>query len=356
MTKLTIDIPDGLARKAREYGLPLDSGTFELLLREAVRYAAGKKLLADEEGIQAADTKPAHGKARKQRRLNSKMKLAIPQRSSIIFGFDSAWVDKTPGAICAIAFDKRGKPTFHEPIPVSFAKALKYIKDKRKGHDYSLVAIDQPTLVPNESGSRPVDKVAASLISFIGGGVQPANRGKQGMFGNNAPIWGFLKNLESKQQPMQQPLKARAAKSGHFLIEVFPALALPALHSDFAKRLAAPKYNPENKHKFRIEDWQEVAQVVAATARQLGIADLASWVDGMGTLNKPGKVEQDFLDASIGALVGLLWRGGPTGQVAMLGDTKNGYMITPISTETQERLETFAQDRKVPFHLPPVEK
>ena len=355
MTKLTIDIPDDLARKAREYGLPLDSATFVSLLREAVRYEAGKRLLTDEEDANAANNKPAHenhGKARKQRILNNKMKLAIPQRSSIIFGFDSAWVGKTLGAICAIAYDKRGKPTFHEPCPVSFADAFKFINDKRKGHDYSLVAIDQPTVVQNETGSRPVDKVAASVISYIGGGVQPANRGKQDMFGNNAPIWGFLKKLESRQQPM----KARTANSGHYLIEVFPALALPALDSDFAKRKGAPKYNPANKRMFRIDDWREVAQVVAATARQLGIVDLASWADGMDTLNKPGKTEQDLLDATIAVLVGLLWRGSPTGHVAMLGDTKNGYMITPISSETQERLETSAQDRDVPFRLPPVEK
>ena len=279
-------------------------------------------------------------------------KLTIPQSSAIIFGFDSAWVDKSPGAICAVAFDGRGNPTFHEPHPVLFADALEFIKEKRKGHDFSLVAIDQPTVVPNETGSRPVDKVAGSLMSFIGGGVQPANRGKKGMFGDNSPIWGFLSVLNSKQEPIE----ARTATSGHFLMEVYPALALPALHSDFAQRLAAPKYNPANKRKFRLGDWQDVAQVVAGTARQLGIVDLASWADGMVTLNKPGKVEQDFLDASIGVLVGLLWRGGPAGQVAMLGDTENGYMITPISGETQERLEAAAQKRDVPFRMPPTKK
>ena len=32
--------------------------------------------------------------------------IAKPQTDTIIFGFDSAWSDKSPGAICALAFDK----------------------------------------------------------------------------------------------------------------------------------------------------------------------------------------------------------------------------------------------------------
>jgi predicted RNase H-like nuclease len=35
---------------------------------------------------------------------------------------------------------------------------------------------------------RPVDKVAASLISGPGGGVQPSNRSKKGMFDDAAQL------------------------------------------------------------------------------------------------------------------------------------------------------------------------
>ena len=280
------------------------------------------------------------------------VELAIPQSNAVIIGFDSAWVDKSPGAICAIAFDAQSNLTFHEPCLVSFSEALEFIKDKRQGHDFSLVAIDQPIVVPNETGSRPVDRVAASQISFVGGGVQPANRGKKGMFCDNSPIWSFLSGLNSRQKPMD----ARTATNGHFLVEVFPALALSALHSDFAKRNAAPKYNPANKRKFRLADWRVVARIVAGTARQLGIVDLASWADGMGSLDKPGKADQDCLDASICALVGLLWRGGSASHSAMLGDVDTGYMITPVSDETKGRLESAAHERDVPFRMPQSKK
>src|SRR5690606_31040410 len=108
-------------------------------------------------------------------------------------------------------------------------------------------ALDQPTIVPNLTGSRPVDKVAASLISWIGGGVQPANRSKKGMFDDTAPVWTFKGALN----PIENPEGARTATNGLFIAEVFPALALPSLAVEFCGRLLAPRYNPGRRKTFR---------------------------------------------------------------------------------------------------------
>lgn len=67
----------------------------------------------------------------------------------------------------------------------------------------------------------------------MGGGVQPANRGKIGMFCEVSPIWPFLAALAAKQDP----LAARLALIGRHLIEVFPALALPSLEPAFSAGL-----------------------------------------------------------------------------------------------------------------------
>lgn len=273
------------------------------------------------------------------------MKLVNPQSSTVIFGFDSAWTDssKAPGAICAIAFDAIGRVQFQEPQLVSFAQALEFIEETRRDYALSLVALDQPTIVPNDTGSRPVDKVAAALVSYVGGGVQPANRSKTGIFGNAAPIWSFLSAL----QATENPAVARTAQSGHFLIEVFPALALPALASSFAQRLAAPKYNPQNRRKFRLDDWCSVSRVIEETAETLAVMGLVEWVKDMRSLGHPRKSDQDRLDASLCALIGLLWRAGPTTSSVMLGDLKSGYMITPVSDDTRSRLERAAALRSV---------
>lgn len=275
------------------------------------------------------------------------MRIEHPQSSTIIFGFDSAWTDapRAPGAICAITFDECGQAGFHEPRLVSFAEALNFIESHRRGFAVSLVAIDQPTIVPNGSGSRPVDKVAASLVSFVGGGVQPANRSKIGMFCDNAPIWSFLSELNAREAPIE----ARTARNGHFSIEVFPALALPSLSDQFAQRLRAPKYNPQNRGKFRLSDWQSVASLIRATAEDLGIQGLSDWVEGARAIVQPRKSDQDKLDATLCALIGLAWRVGTVSSSAMFGDLTCGYMVTPVSDATRSRLEQAAVRRGVPI-------
>ena len=48
---------------------------------------------------------------------------------------------------------------------------------------------------------RPVERVAGAVLGYTGGGVQPANRKKKGMFGNDAPIWKFEKELGADDDP-----------------------------------------------------------------------------------------------------------------------------------------------------------
>jgi predicted RNase H-like nuclease len=84
-----------------------------------------------------------------------------------IIGFDSAWTDnpRAPGAICTIRIERAGRRTLVPPRLASFDEARAAIEAESAISDLRLVALDQPTLVPNATGMRPVDRVAASLIS-----------------------------------------------------------------------------------------------------------------------------------------------------------------------------------------------
>ena len=177
-------------------------------------------------------------------------------------GFDSAWAGNAPGGIAAATFSKNRSVEIRFPEPASFDHAAAIVEELKSTHDYVLIAIDQPTIVPNQTGSRPVDRVAASLISRLGGGVQPANQGKTKsgrtiqskvrMFGPEAPIWRFLRRIDAVQNPPQ----SRSAATGRHAIEVFPALALPALESAILERKRAARYNPANRRRFSLPDWR----------------------------------------------------------------------------------------------------
>ena len=103
------------------------------------------------------------------------------------------------GAVCALVMDADGTVGFKPSEVVSFDQALAFIEAESSLCNTCLIAVDQPTIVPNETGCRPVDRVAASVISFIGGGVQPANRSRRGIFDDDAPFWRFKARLGAKE-------------------------------------------------------------------------------------------------------------------------------------------------------------
>ena len=261
-------------------------------------------------------------------------------------GFDSAWGDKKPGGIVQAAFTDGKLDRCVGPELVDFDTAAKIVEELRSDSDYMLIALDQPTLVPNPKGMRPVERVAGALVSRLKGGVQPAYRGKP-VFGQDAPVWRFLDRIGARQDP----LAARNARKGLYLIEVFPALALPALESDIMKRGQATRYNPGNRKKFRLDDWKLVAKAVERDTEAFGLPQLSQWARSAAGYDTPRKCDQDLLDAVICLLVALRWR--RCSCVAMIGDLERGYMVTPVSAETHKILCRKAEEIGVSYTRPP---
>ena len=265
--------------------------------------------------------------------------------STTFVGFNSAWTDnpKAPGAIATLALSGE-TAEFKLPRLVTFAQALEVIADVDRASDCTLVALDQPTIVVNTTSMRPVERVAASTISWLGGGVQPSNRGRLGMFCDASPIWQFLAALNASEDP---PL-ARTAIDGIHLIEVFPALALPSLDAGFFGRGLAPRYNP-SRRTFRHADWARVANVVAMHFADLGFDEAGAWCRGAGAILEPRKADQDCLDAMICLLVALFWRLKPPSETMMLGSLADGYMVLPVSAAVRDRLSERARLMSLPF-------
>lgn len=262
-------------------------------------------------------------------------------------GFDSAWTDnpKNPGAICAVGVTNGEIAHFHAPQLVSFDQALAFIQSVRSGSGSTLIALDQPTVVPNLTSMRPVERAAASLVSWLGGGVQPAHRGRRGMFCDASPIWRFLKALEATEDPE----RARTASSGLYVMEVFPALALASFHPGFFKRLGAPKYNPARRNTFVMDDWVRVTEVAAQQASALRFDALAEWCRDARKIVQPRKADQDKMDAMLCLLVALHWRLRPRTESLLLGDLTTGYIVTPASPEVRAYLIAPARRNLVPM-------
>lgn len=265
-----------------------------------------------------------------------------------IIGLESAWTNRVPGAICSIKSRGGEVTSFEAPRLVRFDEAADYIEEVSNSVELTLVALDQPSLVPNLTGMRPVERVAGSVVNRIKGGVQPAYRGKLSMFGDTAPVWPFLERIGARENPEA----SRQASHGLFLMEVFPALALPSLIPEIWSRRRAAKYNPAARKTYKSDDWRLVTAGIASMASQSGLHPVASFASSLAQLTRPGKADQDKLDALICLMIGWVWQHHEREQSVVLGDSINGYMVTPASPAVRDVLLKSATEKGVPMDAP----
>ncbi|MFV0475386.1 MAG: DUF429 domain-containing protein [Pikeienuella sp.] len=256
-------------------------------------------------------------------------------------GFDSAWTDSphTPGAVCALVSRPGKPPIFHAPRLATFAEALAFIRETQTMASFTLVALDQPTIVKNMTSLRPVERVAASLIGWLGGGVQPSNRRRVGMFCDDAPIWSFLDSLGA----IEAPEAARKATDGLYLMEVFPAIAMPSLSPEFFGRLAAPRYNPARRKTFKLADWMKVCVALADRFEAFAYDEAARWMREAVVIPRIAKADQDRLDAMVCLWTALHWRLQEREASLIIGDANEGYMVLPAVDNVRSHLVAAAR-------------
>lgn len=268
--------------------------------------------------------------------------------AELLIGFDSAWADnpKAPGAICALRVHSGGRNEFLPPRLVGFDDASDFVAEVSTPSDFILMAIDQPLVVNNPLGGRPCEKVAASVVSAMKGGVQPANLEGSGLrfFGPSAGIRRFLGALNASQNLTL----SRTAATGRFCMEVFPALALATLAPETWRRRRAAKYNPANRAMYDPNDWRLVCRSMAETAGRFGLADVADYLMTAASLPAPRKADQDRLDAVICLVIAWIWRKEPAAVSIVIGCGDHGYIVTPAEGEVRERLLASAHKRAVP--------
>jgi predicted RNase H-like nuclease len=256
--------------------------------------------------------------------------------TNLLVGFDSAWTRKKSGALVGVLQFDDG--TFHglgAPQIANYRQAegiiLKWQKEQVP--TATIVLLDQPTIVTNAAGQRPVENIVGSPVSLRYGGMQPANTSKEKMFGKEAPAWPFLTRFGGPADPLEAVADTR-------VFETYPVLAMIALgwmlpDSRAAGRL--PKYNPERKKTFSISDWKYVCGLSSAAFRDCGLMDIVRWINDAAQNSSPRKSDQDRLDACLCLLVALYL--AERKDCLMVGDRQTGYIVVPYGAELRAELD-----------------
>ncbi len=257
--------------------------------------------------------------------------------SELLVGFDSAWTPSNSGAIVGVL--RRDDGTFQEigiPQIVNYPEASEVIIHWQA--DYTptatLVLLDQPTIVGNSQGQRPVENIVSTIVGRRYGGVQPANTARKDMFGEDAPVWAFLNQFGGAADPF-------GIVEATLVIETYPVLAIISSGwtlPDERSTGRLPKYNPARKKTFDIQDWEHVCESMAEVCRKWNLTESIDWLEQAAKKASPGKGDQDQLDAYLCLLTALILV--DRGQCLVVGNQQSGYMVVPFSEELQSELRS----------------
>jgi predicted RNase H-like nuclease len=257
--------------------------------------------------------------------------------TTLLVGFDSAWTSTNSGGLVGVLQLDEG--TFTElgsPRIVDYHEAEGVILEWQTEHApmATIVLLDQPTIVKNVVGQRPVENLVGSAVSLRYGGMQPANTARNVMFGKAAPMWPFLTRFGGPADPLK-------VLNDTMVFETYPVLVMIALgwmlpDSRAAGRL--PKYNPKRRKTFSKSDWRHVCGLASVAFGDRGLMGIAEWIEVAGRIHSPRKSDQDGLDGCLCLLVALYL--AERKDCLMVGDMQTGYIVVPYSAELRAELET----------------
>lgn len=280
--------------------------------------------------------------------------------TALLVGFDSAWTATNCGAL--VGLFRREDRTFQElgpPQAVDYRKAEQVILEWQRALNpaSTLVLLDQPTIVRNQSGQRPVEHIVGSSVSLRYGGMQPANTAKTDMFGRDAPVWSFLARLGGPTDPLKPSVGAQ-------VFETYPVLGIISLGwtlPDARPTGRLPKYNPQRKKTFSMSDWKHVRSRASDAFDECGLDEISQWLDRAAHIETPRKCNQDSLDACLCLLVALHLI--EDRDCLMIGDRESGYVVVPHGVSLQAELEARCRHtRRIPsewvrvFRFPTTER
>lgn len=265
----------------------------------------------------------------------------MPERGTkltptLLVGFDSAWTAANTGGLAGVLREEGGRcRELGLPDATNFENAAVRIASWREAcrPRRTVILIDQPTIVRNANGQRPVEHLIASPVSRRRGGMQPANTGRLGMFDADAPIWTFLACFGGTLDPLD------CEHADPVIVETYPTLALIALgwlREDVRPSGRLPKYNPA-RPTFLLDDWRWVCGRLAEALEHFGLVDIPRWLRQQEQRDtRPCKADQDGVDSCLCLLTAFhLEAKLPCLRV---GNRESGLIVVPDNAALREEL------------------
>ncbi|MBE9108639.1 DUF429 domain-containing protein [Nodosilinea sp. LEGE 07298] len=234
-------------------------------------------------------------------------------------GVDLGWQSGPTGLCCLHLEDKTLKLVRLDRLQ-STADILAWISHWADGAANAVVAVDAPTLIPNETGMRLPDRLAHKYFGRYDAGCYPANQGRP--FAEKLIAFGLaLESLGFAHVP-----HSPARPQGWFQLEVFPhpvTVHLFGLSKIFKYKKGTLAQRRPELEKLR----QHQLDVLPTLEPALNLED--SDLPEIPLTGAAMKAVEDQLDSLTCAYAAAHWWTWGMERNWVLGDRDEGYIVVP---------------------------
>ena len=234
-------------------------------------------------------------------------------------GIDLGWTSGASG-LCCLSWQEQKLKILEITTRLEIASILTWLDNWVSPQESALIAVDAPTIIPNQTGMRLPDKLTHKYFGRYHAGCYPANLNRP--FAQRTVNFGLsLAARNYLHAPIIVPQKL-----GRYQIEVFPHPATVNLFNleriiKYKKgRLAERTVELKRLHNYI----QELLPQLEPSLDVTNLPAIANSVKG-----KELKAIEDQLDSLICAYVAAHWWYWGTNKNIVLGDETTGYIVIP---------------------------
>ncbi|MEC4803494.1 MAG: DUF429 domain-containing protein [Jaaginema sp. PMC 1079.18] len=240
-------------------------------------------------------------------------------------GIDLGWKSGASG-LCCLEIETTQLQINHLTIALEIDTILNLIDTWIVPQDDATIAVDAPTLIPNETGMRLPDKLTHKHFGRYHAGCYPANQKRP--FAQRTIAFG----LSLEKRGFRHADTIIPQQKGRYQIEVFPHPAMVNLFQ-LPRILKYKKGRLRDRQNGLAQLREYIIEVLPNLEPALSLANIAHYppltVDFASLNGKQTKAVEDQLDGLICAYIGAYWWYWGKAKNLVLGNISTGYIVVP---------------------------
>lgn len=251
-----------------------------------------------------------------------------PAATMKFLGIDLGWKSGASG-LCCLEWSSKSLHLLDLNRQQAIADILDWVDNWVPPTEPAIIAVDAPTLIPNDTGMRLPDKLTHQYFHHYHAGCYPANLGRP--FAQRTVEFG----LSLERRGFAHAPSITPQTPGRFQIEVFPHPAI--VHLFGLNRILKYKKGKLSDRRLELSKFRQyILDILPTLEPMLNLASVPLYSALLPEIPATGnalKAVEDQLDSLICAYVAAYWWYWGLERNWVLGDAVTGYIVVPAPNE-----------------------